>query len=378
MAELPTVIRTETNGPMVIGITVGFTVVATVSVAGRFYTRGVILGSIGKDDWSMLIAIVFSLVYCVAQCLEVKNGLGRHSENVTPEEGAEHLKFLFVAILCYNLGMNVVKLGFLFQYRRIFEQPLIQRVCKWSIVFVCIWACIQATLLGLACLPISFIVPSMATICLSTLPIWYFSSGMSMATDIFIFCIPIPSVLQLQLPLKQRIIVLGIFGLGFFVCIISIYRMFTLRAGVISQDPSWENIGVAIWSCLELNVSIIASTLPTLRPLVARLLPGAGLSSARNHRNTYLRYGSTSAAMGAGAYQSSEHRAHKARSTSTEELALDEMMMQNPTGSIPDGIHAHASADPGKSFYLGKEEDENHIVMTTEISIDVRERQREP
>ncbi|KAM0272199.1 hypothetical protein ACHAQH_008822 [Verticillium albo-atrum] len=307
-------------------------------------------------------------------CFQVKYGLGRHSENVTAEEGAEHMRFLLVCILNYNMGMNVVKLGFLFQYRRIFEQSLIQKVCYWFIIYVCVWACVQATLLGFACLPISFIVPSMAGTCLNTLPIWYFSSGMSMATDILIFCIPIPSVLKLQLPLKQRLLVLAIFGLGFFVCIISIYRMFTLKAGVISQDPSWDNIGVAIWSCLELNVSIIASTLPTLRPLLARLLPGAGLSSARNYRNTYHRYGSTSAAMGNNGFKSTESRSNKMRSISTEELALDDIRMESPAASVPHGIHSHASADTTKSFYLSDNAEENRIVRTTEISVDVRER----
>lgn len=120
-----------------------------------------------------------------------------------------------VGILNYNMGLNVVKLGFLFQYRRIFHGAVMQRICYWFIVYVCLWACVQAVLLGLACLPISIIVPSMANSCLDTLPIWYFSSGMSMATDMLIFCIPIPSVLKLQLPLKQRIMVLGIFCLGF-------------------------------------------------------------------------------------------------------------------------------------------------------------------
>jgi hypothetical protein len=119
------------------------------------------------------------------------------------------------SILTYNVGMNVVKLGFLFQYRRIFQNLVMQRICFWFIVYVCVWTCVQAVLLGVACLPISFIVPSMAKSCLDTLPIWYFSSGMSMATDIVIFCIPIRSVLKLQLPLRQRIMVLGIFGLGF-------------------------------------------------------------------------------------------------------------------------------------------------------------------
>lgn len=120
-----------------------------------------------------------------------------------------------VAILTYNMGMNVVKLGFLFQYRRIFQEQMMQRLCYWLIIGVCVWACLQASLLGVACLPISFIVPSMVGKCLDTLPVWYFSSGMSMATDILIFCVPIPSVLRLQLRTKQRIIVLGIFSLGF-------------------------------------------------------------------------------------------------------------------------------------------------------------------
>ena len=120
-----------------------------------------------------------------------------------------------VAILNYNLGMNVVKLGFLFQYRRIFREKLIQRVCLWCIIYVCVWTCVQATLLSLACLPISFIVPRMAGTCLDTLPIWYFSSGMSMATDIIIFCIPLPSVWKLQLPWRQGFVVMGIFCLGF-------------------------------------------------------------------------------------------------------------------------------------------------------------------
>ena len=313
-----------------------------------------------------------------------------------------------VSILFYNMAMNVVKLGFLFQYRRIFQGKLMQRICFWVIIYVCLWACVQAVLLGLSCLPIGYIVPSMATICLDTLPIWYFSSGMSMATDILIFAIPIPSVLKLQLPLKQRIVVLGIFCLGFLyalrppptppsptntllthlppssVCIISVYRMFTLRAGVISQDPSWENIGAAIWSSVELNVSIIASTLPTLRPLIARVLPGIGLSSARAERTTYMRYGSESAAIRAGAFNKSAEgrsRQHKTtQSTSTEELALQDVGGPSPTGSTTAAyMYAHATAEAGKGYGRhggagGEHKDDSHIVMTTEISVNSRAR----
>lgn len=124
-------------------------------------------------------------------------------------------QFLLVSVICYNVGMNVIKISFLFQYRRIFNLKWVQRICFWTMLYVGAWCIVQAILLGLSCLPISFIQPKTAGICLDTLPIWYFSSGMSMLLDIAIFAIPLPAVLKLQLPFKQKIMVLGIFSLGF-------------------------------------------------------------------------------------------------------------------------------------------------------------------
>lgn len=61
MAEPPQTIRTESNSPLVTGIAIGFVVPSVILVAGRFYTRGFIISSIGKDDWSVLVATVCSL-----------------------------------------------------------------------------------------------------------------------------------------------------------------------------------------------------------------------------------------------------------------------------------------------------------------------------
>ena len=136
------------------------------------------------------------------------------------------MQYLYVAILHYNVGMNIVKISFLFQYRRIFQSSRVHKVCCWVIIGVILWACVQATLLGTSCLPISILVPSTAGWCLDTLPIWYFSSAMSIATDILIFCIPLPSVLKLQLPMKQKVMVILIFCLGF----LSVYTLTPRRS----------------------------------------------------------------------------------------------------------------------------------------------------
>ncbi|KAK2057411.1 hypothetical protein LY76DRAFT_107918 [Colletotrichum caudatum] len=208
-------IRTETNGPYVTGIAAGFAIAAAAVFSLRLYTRLVLLKTAGKDDWTICIAMACSVVVTVATCLEVKYGMGKHVENVSAAETHEQLKYLIITILHYNMGMNVAKVSFLLQYRRIFVSRAVRRVCLWAMAYVAGWACVQATLLGLSCLPISFIVPGAAAFCLDTLPIWYFSSAMSLATDLAIFCIPLRSVLRLQLPRKQKAMLFGIFCLGF-------------------------------------------------------------------------------------------------------------------------------------------------------------------
>ncbi|WYZ38155.1 hypothetical protein EsH8_III_000069 [Colletotrichum jinshuiense] len=367
----PPVIRTESNGPLVSGIAIGFVVASAFVLSLRLYARLVLLKTAGKDDWTISLAMACSVIVTIATCLEVKYGMGRHVENVSGEEMTEQLKYLLVSVLNYNMGMNIAKVSFLLQYRRIFVSKAVQRVCLWAMVYVVIWACVQATLLGVSCLPISFIVPSTAGFCLDTLSIWYFSSAMSLATDFMIFCIPLPSVLKLQLPNKQKIMLFGIFCLGFFVCIISVYRMFTLRAAVFSQDPPWENIGAAIWSAIELNTSIIVASLPTIRPLLAKWLPGAGLSSAHNKTSEYNRYGPSSRTGRSNFRELNSGR--RETETSTDDLVLKDVGAGQPL-SMP-SVYSHITAEPG----LGRGQKAgtqhmDHIVVTTETTIKERRR----
>ena len=138
--------------------------------------------------------------------------------------------------------MNVVKISFLLQYRRIFQSSLVQKVCLYAMVYVVLWACTQVTILGISCLPISFLVPSTADWCLNTLPVWYFSSAMSLATDFLIFGIPLPSVIKLVLHLRQKIIVILIFCLGFL--LVSTSSNF-IRRVLVNDLSSWSTASVS-------------------------------------------------------------------------------------------------------------------------------------
>ncbi|KAH7233847.1 uncharacterized protein BKA55DRAFT_580350 [Fusarium redolens] len=356
------VIRTESQGLLIVGIAVGFVVALGIIILLRLYARLILLGVAGPDDWTILAATGIAIIDAVSTAMEAKYGMGRHKEAVSPEDNMEQLKYLYVAILHYNVGMNIVKISFLFQYRRIFQSSRVHKVCFWVIIGVILWACVQATLLGTSCLPISILVPSTAGWCLDTLPIWYFSSAMSIATDILIFCIPLPSVLKLQLPMKQKVMVILIFCLGFFVCIISVYRMCTLREAVFSDDPPWNGAGAAIWSVIELNCAIICASLPTLRPLIAKVVPG--MSSNHSNYASYERYGSQYATGPNSRIRArvlAKDSKRSPRSISTEELALNDMD-SSLQGGMPSVYVESRGGHP-------EHDHPKHIMVTTETSV---------
>lgn len=149
------------------------------------------------------------------------------------------------------------------------------------------------------------------------------------------------------------------------VCIISVYRISTLRGAVESQDPPWDNVGAAIWSVIELNCAIICASLPTLRPLVAKVVPG--MSSNHSNRATYERYGSKyalgsqSRARARPGFLDSKPSPH---SMSTEELALSDMAPPGhgslPTVYVEAGVH--------DSSY-GLRHNSKSIVVTTETMV---------
>lgn len=73
---------------------------------------------------------------------------------------------------------------------------------------------------------------------------------------------------------RQRYLLIGIFCFGFIVVIISIIRIPTLRHGASSPDPTFTNVQTALWSLAELETAILCTSLPILRPIVARFMRG--------------------------------------------------------------------------------------------------------
>ncbi|KAL1869136.1 hypothetical protein Daus18300_005672 [Diaporthe australafricana] len=274
----------ESISELMIGLTATLGVITTVVVILRMYTRLILLRNAGLDDLMIVVTQVRHL-----QDLEAHYGTGRHWWLASPDDLMNQLKSLFAAIQLYIWSLCCVKISLLLQYRRIFMAPWLQRA---SIVIMCFsvsWNVAQSILVSFACSPVSAFVPSLAPHCLDSLTIWYIAAGINITTDFIVFLLPIPLINSLQLPMRQRFLLVMVFCLGFFTCIISIVRATKLQAVVSAGDPSYYGAPGAIWSMVELNCAILCACLPTIRHLIGNMLPCLGLRTVREASGYYIK-----------------------------------------------------------------------------------------
>lgn len=66
-------------------------------------------------------------------------------------------------------------------------------------------------------------------------------------------------------------------------CIISVIRLCYLGSVTTTDDPSWDNTELTLWSVAELNAGILCASLQTLRPLLVRCVPSMASGYNNNH-----------------------------------------------------------------------------------------------
>jgi len=151
-----------------------------------------------------------------------------------------------------------------------------RRVIIAALTFVSLWSISQLLVTIFNCTPIEkFWLPQKPGTCIPNLPFWYINAAGNILTDVIVFVVPLPALGSLKLKRAQKIMLLGIFSLGFFTCAISIIRIQYLR---LSPDVTWDNVESSCWSISELCSGIICACLPTLRPLLVKFMPSMGTS----------------------------------------------------------------------------------------------------
>ena len=181
-------------------------------------------------------------------------------------------------MLLYHAGLCGAKLTFLLQYYRIFALQRMRIVYIIAIIVVGAWSFAQVLIALLICRPIQGLWDkTIQADCMPNAPQIYVNAGGNIVTDVIIFLLPLPAIKHLNLQMRQKFMLLGIFSLGFFTVAISVIRIKFLNIG---GDVTWQHVESSGWSIGELASALTCSSLPTLRPFVAKYFPSLGLTAS--------------------------------------------------------------------------------------------------
>ncbi|KAH3919270.1 hypothetical protein HBI56_101940 [Parastagonospora nodorum] len=271
------------RGRQAVEISSAFTALAFFTVALRLYARFFLVRCAGLEDYGIVLAMICSIGLTIAIGFQAEYGMGQHLKDLQPETVQMSLQAFFSSLIVYYLSLGLTKASILLQYQRVFTTKRFQLSC-WSLMGVVIIYALW-TVFGsiFACVPVrAFWTREPGAKCIDQFSMWFTNAAMNIVTDFAIIILPIPVIQSLNLGRRQKVALISIFAVGGFVCIVSILRLHSLVAISNSVDPTYDNPPAATWSSVEINVGIICSCLPLLRPILTRFMPGAMSSKTRS------------------------------------------------------------------------------------------------
>ena len=145
--------------------------------------------------------------------------------------------------------------------------------------------------------------------CIDRFSLQFTANILHLITDAIIWLLPMPHLWRLRLKRQKRIRTIVIFSVGTVPCLASAIRLRTVIQFYKGDNPTLQAIGIAILSAVEVNLVIIAASIPAsnafysrffIHPVKRRLQviwPSLQVSTADTGRRNYAKgYGNVTSA----------------------------------------------------------------------------------
>ncbi|KAH6868840.1 hypothetical protein BKA58DRAFT_441265 [Alternaria rosae] len=350
----------DDRGPLTKSIVVAFTCIAVICVGLRLFTRLRYLGrALGWEDYTIVVSMALSIATGILQIMQANAGNGKHAALIEFPAGVEIiLKYLFWSIICYNASLMFTKVSILLQYGRIFTVREM-RIPLHIVMAVCVlWGVSTIITSIFTCVPIHAywkILEQPTSKCIDNKTIWYVNASINIVTDLLVAFLPVRVIWTLQIAMRQKIALLTILTIGWFVCVVSILRLHALVVLVAHPDDNtYYSAPTAYWSAIEMNLAIVCASLPALKPLVVKIVPG--FSSSLN---------ASRAAYGNGTGTGASTKQIGVRSTARR--IDDDYELGRPGSTTPYQTTSEEGGMYGKSIYVSRHF-EQHFEQSSRIS----------
>ncbi|KAA8625052.1 hypothetical protein PtrSN002B_006133 [Pyrenophora tritici-repentis] len=258
--------RTDLQNRIIV-VYVVMTVISTIVLALRLYTRICIRHTTGLDDALVLCSWMGCVAWLVI-CFEAfQYGFGQHLWNVTPEQVMAYTKILVGIMVVYVWTPALAKLSLLALYYRLNPDRTI-RMCIYGLAGLVFGYSLSITVVAAGpCNPQTHTDQK----CLTDLNL--FMACINIITDFLILCLPIPMLRALQLPLKQKVLLGLVFALGSGVVVISTVRIIYVYSMISNPDSTYNVAKACIFSTVELNGGVICACVALLKPFIQQYMP---------------------------------------------------------------------------------------------------------
>ncbi|KAK1956059.1 CFEM domain-containing protein [Colletotrichum sublineola] len=261
-------------------ISITFGTLSAIFVIIRLVYKGVTtISDLGMDDWFILITLGSGLPSTVINSVGLAaHGLGRDLWTLSFDTITSFGYWFYVMEVLYFAQVTLLKMSLLFFYMRIFSHNALMKQLIWgTIAFNAVFGTTFIFLATFQCAPISFYWTKWDQehqgTCMSINGIAWANAGISIVLDFWMLGLPLSQLKTLKLHWKKKIGVALMFFIGTFVTVVSILRLQSVVQFAKSQNPTWDQFGVAMWSTVEINVGIICACLPSMRIILVRLFP---------------------------------------------------------------------------------------------------------
>ncbi|KAL2277345.1 hypothetical protein FJTKL_00058 [Diaporthe vaccinii] len=233
---------------------------------------------LSADDFLVLVAAAFTLSFCMVSLGATMHGLGQHSSDLI-DAGIDlrHIiEFLWAGHILYSFAIAFAKLSIISSNFRIFPHDRLHKLMyvMLTVTLALLVVSVMATIF--ICLPIQAAwdptIRAQAK-CYQFPTFLYASTTVNIVTDVVLCTAPLPYFLRLGLPRKQKIGACLLFIVGGSAVFASMVKLTYIHTLYNTSDISFDLAEPVMWSILECSISIVCLSMPSLRPLFAKLAP---------------------------------------------------------------------------------------------------------
>ncbi|KAF2810362.1 uncharacterized protein BDZ99DRAFT_476533 [Mytilinidion resinicola] len=289
--HVPNYVNPATRVPEFLGVQISLTVLALIIVLLRVYTRKFMRNVFGIEDWLTILAIFLLCVATICSGLGVIGGTGLHYYDL-PKTVNKRLaasasfanQVLYQPVLC--LTKISISMFYISTFGAKIKKPC-QAIIGFSILFLIACTVVEFT----QCRPPDMLwngTRPKGYKCINQ-PMFFKVTGfISLAIDLAIFIVPLPVVWTLNAPARTRLALVLIFSVGLVSMGAEVARLviwFHKNDGNRQNpDSTWNRVDIVDWSCIEQATGIICASLPHLKALFAKYMPGLVDSLIRSSR----------------------------------------------------------------------------------------------